>query len=228
MAQEKPNNHKLIWLQVLAANNKKAYSLATAEDLFSFGYFQRSTAREHLVFASRTSSERCIKGSRVTIALKEVPFTLHVYRRLDGLCGVAITDQRYSERVAQTLITKLISGFEKKHGSNWTKVNGDQSFAYPQINDLLKEYQNPNQADKMLAVQQNLDQIKQIMHKNIEDVEFVYANMRYFVMFCLYFIQILERGETLDNLLQKSDDIGQVSKMFHSKAKKNNQCCQLY
>eukprot|EP01083_Nonionella_stella_P252908 870859_1 len=209
MAQPKQvNNHKLIWLQVLACNDKKAHQLVTAEDLYSFGYFQRSTVREHLVFASRTTAERTPKGSRVTISLKEVPYTLHVYRRVDGLTGVAITDQAYSERVAQTLVTKLSSGFEKKFGNQWKKVNRDESFNYPQIKALLLEYANPNQADKMLAVQQNLDQIKHIMHKNIED--------------------ILERGETLDNLLQKSDDIGEVSKMFHSKAKKNNQCCQLY
>jgi len=208
MAQPAKNPHKLIWLQVMSAKDKKAYSLCTAEDLSSFGYFQRSSVREHLVFASRTSSERCPKGSRVTISLKEVPYILHVYRRVDGLVGIAITDQAYSERVAQTLVTKLTSGFEKKFGNNWKKCNKDEPLQYPQINELLKEYSNPNQADKMLAVQQNLDQIKQIMHKNIED--------------------ILERGETLDNLLQKSDDIGEVSKMFHSKAKKNNQCCQLY
>eukprot|EP00483_Globobulimina_turgida_P004615 UN04624 len=208
MAQPKDVNHKLIWLQVMSVKDKKAYSLVTAEDLSSFGYFQRYSVREHLVFASRTSSERCPKGSRVTISLKEVPYILHVYRRVDGLCGIAITDQAYSERVAQTLVTKLTSGFEKKYGNNWKKVNNDEKMSYPQINGLLLEYANPNKADKMLAVQQNLDQIKQIMHKNIED--------------------ILERGETLDNLLQKSDDIGEVSKMFHSKAKKNNQCCQLY
>eukprot|EP00484_Ammonia_sp_Unknown_P014803 CAMPEP_0197072902 /NCGR_PEP_ID=MMETSP1384-20130603/210331_1 /TAXON_ID=29189 /ORGANISM="Ammonia sp." /LENGTH=208 /DNA_ID=CAMNT_0042511723 /DNA_START=93 /DNA_END=719 /DNA_ORIENTATION=+ len=208
MAQPKANPHKLIWLQVMAATDKKAYSLCTAEDLSSFGYFQRSSVREHLVFASRTSAERCPKGSRVTISLKEVPYILHVYRRVDGLCGIAITDQAYSERVAQTLVTKLTAGFEKQFGNNWKKVAQDEVFNYPQINQLLQEYVNPNQADKMMAVQQNLDEIKQIMHKNIED--------------------ILERGETLDNLLQKSDDIGEVSKMFHSKAKKNNQCCQLY
>eukprot|EP00483_Globobulimina_turgida_P000626 UN00626 len=208
MAQPREVNHKLIWLQVMSAKDKKAYSLVTAEDLYSFGYFQRGSVREHLVFASRTSAERCQKGSRVTISLKEVPYILHVYRRVDGLCGIAITDQAYSDRVAQTLVTKLTSGFEKKFGNNWKKVNNDEKMSYPQISALLLEYANPNKADKMLAVQQNLDQIKQIMHKNIED--------------------ILERGETLDNLLQKSDDIGEVSKMFHSKAKKNNQCCQLY
>merc|ERR1712083_63082 len=153
-------------------------------------------------------SERCPKGSRVTISLKEVPYVLHVYRRVDGLTGVAISDQAYPERVAQTLITKLTAGFEKKHGNNWKKTAKDTVLQYPQIESLIKEYANPNKADKMMAVQQNLDEIKGIMHKNLED--------------------ILARGETLDDLLAKSDDIGEVSKMFHSKAKKNNQCCQLY
>ena len=170
MAQPAANQHKLIWLQVLAANNKKAHRLCTSEDLSSFGYFQRSMVREHLIFATRTSSERCEKGSRVKIALKEVPYNLHVYRRVDGLTGVAITDQGYPERVAQTLITKLTSGFEKKYGNNWKKTQKDEAMQYPQIESLRKEYANPNKADKMMAVQQNLDEIKGIMHKNIEDV----------------------------------------------------------
>ena len=181
MAQPKANAHKLIWLQVMSAKDKKAYGLVTAEDLSSFGYFQRSSVREHLVFASRTSAERCQKGSRVTISLKEVPYILHVYRRVDGLTGVAITDQAYSERVAQTLVTKLTSGFEKKFGNQWKKVQKDEVYNYPECQQLLKEYVNPNQADKMLAVQQNLDQIKQIMHKNIEDVKYIKlsANIHY-------------------------------------------------
>mmetsp|Transcript_21604 Transcript_21604/g.34685 ORF Transcript_21604/g.34685 Transcript_21604/m.34685 type:complete len:211 (+) Transcript_21604:56-688(+) len=203
-----PNPHKLIWLQIMSTVDNKAYSLCSAEDLSSFGYFQRSTVREHLVFATRTSSERCPKGSRITISLKEVPYLLHIYRRVDGLCGIAITDQAYSERVAQTLVTKLAAGFEKQFGNQWKKTNADQAYNYAPMQGLLQEYANPNQADKMSAVQQNLEQIQQIMHKNIED--------------------ILARGETLDNLLEKSSDIGEVSKMFHKKAKKNNQCCQLY
>jgi len=133
---------------------------------------------------------------------------LHIHRRVDGLTGVAITDRYYPERVAQTLITKMTTEFERKYGNNWKKAKRDEALQFPQIEALLKEYKNPNQADKMMAVQQNLDEIKEIMHKNIED--------------------ILVRGETLDDLLAKSDDIGEVSKMFHSQAKKNNQCCQLY
>jgi len=97
----------------------------------------------------------------------------------------------------------------KKFTNNeWKKVTKDENFDFPVIAQLLKEYQDPKQADKYMKIQQNLDDIKDIMHKNLEE--------------------ILRRGETLDVLLQKSDDIGEVSKMFHQKAKKNNQCCQWY
>ena len=58
----------------------------------------------------------------------------------------------------------------KKYGNNWKKTNKDETLQFPQIESLLKEYANPNKADKMMAVQQNLDEIKEIMHKNIEDV----------------------------------------------------------
>ena len=208
MAQPAVNQHKLLWLQVLVANNKKVFKLCHAKDLSSFGYFQRSTVEELLVFATRTTSERAANGSRIKIALKEVPFNLHLYRRVDGLIGVAITDQNYPERVAQTLVTKLTSGFERKYESSWKKINQDKALHFPQIDSLMKEYANPNEADKMTALQQTLDEIKEIMHKNIEDM--------------------MERGEKLNELAVKSDDIGNVSQMFLKDTKRMNQCCQLY
>ena len=48
----------------------------------------------------------------------------------------------------------------------------DTPHPFEPIKGFLKEYADPNKADKMSAVQENLDQIKSIMHKNIEDVKF--------------------------------------------------------
>jgi hypothetical protein len=36
---------------------------------------------------------------------------------------------------------------------------------------------------------------------------------------------LLKRGEKLDDLVQKSDELSTQSKMFYKTAKKNNQCC---
>jgi len=200
---------KLIWLQIYSASDKESYSLVLSEDLSAFGYFQRSTVREHLVFASRTSCTRCPQGTRITIALKEVPYKCHCYRKINGLAGIVISDNEYPDRVAHSLVSRVLSEFEKKfQNDTWNKVEKDENFDFPKNAELLQEYQDPKEADKYMKIQQNLDDIKEIMHKNLEE--------------------ILRRGETLDTLLQKSTDIGEVSKMFHQKAKKNNQCCQWY
>jgi synaptobrevin family protein YKT6 len=38
---------------------------------------------------------------------------------------------------------------------------------------------------------------------------------------------ILKRGEAIESLMQKSEDLSQVSYQFYRTAKKNNQCCQM-
>ena len=59
-----------------------------------------------------------------------------------------------------------------------------------------------------MKIESELNSITDIMHKNIE--------------------QLLKRGETLENLMQKSNDLSTVSYDFYKRAKKNNQCCKLY
>jgi hypothetical protein len=39
----------------------------------------------------------------------------HVYVRLDGLAAVAITDKEYPDRVAHTLLQKMLNEFETAH-----------------------------------------------------------------------------------------------------------------
>ena len=142
MAQAKANNHKVVMLGIFAAkdnNNKTAHLLTSEYELSSYNYFMRGQTQQYLTFSARTSAGRCQKGSHISIALKEVTYTIHAYKRVDGLTGVAITDQAYSERVAQTLITKLTAGFEQKYGNSWKKVQKDEVMQYPPISDLLKE-----------------------------------------------------------------------------------------
>lgn len=62
------------------------------------------------------------------------------------------------------------------------------------------------QADKLLKIQKNLDDIKDIMHKNIDEV--------------------LKRGENLDSLMEKSEDLSATSVQFYKKAKSTNACCK--
>ena len=48
----------------------------------------------------------------------------------------------------------------------------------------------------------------EVMHRNIEE--------------------LMKRGETLESLMARSEDLSGVSYDFYKRAKKNNQCCKLY
>ena len=79
---------------------------------------------------------------------------------------------------------------------------------YPNISEFMKTWQNPHEADKIMKVEKELFEVKEIMHQNLND--------------------LLKRGENLETLMAKSKDLGTVSVDFYKKAKKQNQkCCKL-
>ena len=65
--------------------------------------------------------------------------------------------------------------------------------------------QDPNTADSMTKVQNELDETKIILHNTIAAV--------------------LDRGEKLDDLVAKSEGLSMQSKTFYKTAKKTNSCC---
>lgn len=68
------------------------------------------------------------------------------------------------------------------------------------LQSYLVKYQDPKQADTIMRVQAELDETKVVLHKTIESV--------------------LERGEKLDNLVERSNALSAQSKMFYKTAKK--------
>jgi synaptobrevin family protein YKT6 len=80
------------------------------------------------------------------------------------------------------------------------------------LQQYLAKYQNPKQADTIMRVQAELDETKVVLHKTIESV--------------------LERGEKLDNLVERSNALSAQSKMFYKTAKKvslffSHLCCSV-
>lgn len=65
--------------------------------------------------------------------------------------------------------------------------------------------QDPATVDPMTKMQNELDETKIILHSTIAAV--------------------LERGEKLDDLVSKSDNLSLQSKTFYKTAKKTNSCC---
>lgn len=81
---------------------------------------------------------------------------------------------------------------------------------FPQCNldAYLTKFQDPKEADSIMRLQAELDETKIILHTTI-------ANL-------------LKRGEKLDDLVAKSEDLSSQSKLFYKTAKKTTRCCEIF
>ncbi|KAA3459540.1 VAMP-like protein YKT61 [Gossypium australe] len=178
--------------------------LANACDVSHFGFFQRSSVREFIVFVSRTVAKRTPPGQRQSVQHEE--YKVHSYNR-NGLCAIGFMDDHYPVRSAFSLLNQVIDEYQKNFGESWRTAQADSAEPWPYLDNALTKYQDPAEADKLLKIQRELDETKIILHQTIDSV--------------------LARGEKLDSLVEKSSDLSAASQMFYSQAKKTNQCCSI-
>uniref|UniRef100_A0A0B7AK81 Longin domain-containing protein n=1 Tax=Arion vulgaris TaxID=1028688 RepID=A0A0B7AK81_9EUPU len=143
---------------LLKTSQGKGKILTSKNELSSFGYFQRSTVGEFMSFTSKILVERTATASRASV--KEQEYICHVYVRSDNLAGVVIADHEYPQRVAHTLINKVLDEFpEKCPKAQWSSVRENEA-SFPEVEAYLQKYQNPREADAMTKIQSELDETK--------------------------------------------------------------------
>ncbi|KAG8191043.1 hypothetical protein JTE90_029486 [Oedothorax gibbosus] len=195
---------KLFHLAVLYKHPSKAVCLCATSDLTSFGYFQRKSVEEFMNFTSQILVERSQPSTRTSV--KEQAYMCHIYVRGDNLAGALISDHEYPHRVAHTLLNKVLEDFCSKIPS--TAWSGEpNSVAFIGVEKYLLDYQDPRSADSLTRIQDELAETQIILHNTLESV--------------------LQRGEKLDDLVVKSEQLSFQSKTFYKTARKTNACCTI-
>jgi synaptobrevin family protein YKT6 len=179
--------------------------LANAFDLSSFGYFQRGSIREFIIFFCRMLMQRTLAGQRQTIEHEN--YFVHIHLRGDGLGSVAVCDSEYPQRVAYTALSKLMSEFHELHGETWPLLKADTALPFPALDNAIVQYQDPAQADKLTKIHEDLELTKSIVNKTLDSV--------------------LDRGTKLESLVKQSEDLTMQSKLFYQNASDANRCCSL-
>lgn len=156
-----------------------------------------------ITFVSRTIVRRTQLGQRQTVQHED--YFCHVHVRESGLASIAIADKDYPARAAFSVVATVLDEFLEKHGESFRSITQDSTLGDPIAEPALVKYQDPINADKIMKIQKDLDETKIVLHQTIESV--------------------LERGEKLDNLVGKSNDLSVASQMFYKQAKKTNACC---
>jgi len=195
---------KLYSISVLYKAPAKVVTLKAAYDLTSFGYFQRSSIQEFMTFTSQIIVERTNVLTQASI--REQDYMCHVFVRSDKLAGVIVSDHEYPHRVAHNLLKKVLDEFaDQVPSAQWSTTTPDASIQFKVLDVYLSKYQNPREVDAMSKIQADLDETKIILHNTIEAV--------------------LERGEKIDDLVSKSEELSLQSKTFYKTARKTNSCC---
>lgn len=193
---------KLHYIGVIRNEGTPSHELVSEKELSAYSRFTRNNYGEFMTVFAKTVAERTKPGQRQDV--EEQDFTFHAYGRSEGVCGIIISDHAYPGLVAHQLLSKIVDEFlEANPRTSW--VTGQPKIVMPQLKEYIDKYQDPHQADNILKIQKELDETKIVLHKTIESV--------------------LQRGEKIDDLVQKSDGLSSQSKMFYQQAKKQNSCC---
>ena len=174
-------------------------------------FYQRGVASDIIKFNSRTIAGRIPLGNKASISLENNVGKCHCWVTLDGIAATAITDNEYDERAAYTLLNKLIMEFRDQFqptGILDQTLTADHPVQFAQLEVYLREWQNPLEADKLLRIEHELQEVQEVVHQNLQD--------------------LLKRGEAMDELMAKSNDLNQASVGFYKKARKaNSGCCSV-
>ena len=197
---------KIISIHIFSLYQDKPIILSSAFSLSFISIFQRGTMKEFLNFHSRLVIERLSKDTSAQIQLEKG--ICYAIRNSDKIGVTMICDEEYPKRVAIEFLLKIIDDFkifimEKKIDLN--SYIKDTDIKYEYIKNEIEEWQNPATKDNLMKLQEELNDVADIMRKNLDE--------------------FLKREENLESLIIKSNELSETSKNFYIHAKKTNRCC---
>ncbi|GJP37369.1 hypothetical protein CLOM_g21782 [Closterium sp. NIES-68] len=178
--------------------------LGSTMDVSHFSFFERSTAKEFILFACRTISRSAPYNQRQTV--KEREYVVYVVNQ-SGLVVLVVADEAYPRGSGFAVCKKVAEEYMAAEGDQWMSIQQDNKKSVPLLDKLLVQAQDPASVDKIAKVQSEIDETKRAVETTIH--------------------KMLNRGETLENLASMSNDLSVQSKMFVKQAKDINKCCTI-
>ncbi len=172
-------------------------------------------------------------------------YYVHVYMRTDGLCGSITCDAEYPPRVAFSLLTRLLEDFSS-FKPDWVRESRNEAVQWPQLESDIVKYQDPANADQIMKIQRSLDETRDVLHNTIgtlaclsmSSVPCTLRNTVWLTSSSLSLLShnnnttishktdsVLQRGEKLEDLVERSGELSAQSKLFYREAKRANSCC---
>jgi len=120
-----------------------------------------------------------------------------------------ITDTKYPSRVCKEMMLNVLNDFNinYKPKINTTSILKDLNIKNDLIISNIEKYQEASSYCKLEKIKDDIEEIKEVMMNNIEEM--------------------LKRGDKLEDLIKKSNDLSIESKRFLKASQKVNSCCSI-
>ena len=121
-----------------------------------------------------------------------------------------ICDEEYPKRVAIQLLFKIAENFKDFLIRNKIELNNiekDTDVKFDYLKNEIEGWQDPSKSDSITKLKNELNEVQEILKQSLND--------------------LLKRGENLESLMIKSEDLSVTSVNYYKQAKKTNRCCNL-
>ena len=185
--------------------HQKPLLVSEALDLTKWNIFVRNSVKEYMRFITRELASRYSSENYQIFEYQpeniDITFNAHC-KSNTKYCAIIITENDYKQSVAIEVLRKTLFNIEKSIHSDVIKdINVDCG-----LKELLAKYKTGE--DKIDEIQKDLDETKEVMVQNVN--------------------KLLERGEKIEDLINKSEDLSYSSKAFSKRTKELNRwCCQI-
>lgn len=131
-------------------------------------------------------------------------YEFHGYGTQKGYVVLMVTENPFKPKRAQALLTQVSRDFSATIPASQIQTAKEGEIKWPEL-DKFQKQASSGELSNIEKVQKELDETKIVMHKTVESM--------------------LQRGEKLDDLVAKSDQLSSMSKGFYKTAKQQNSCC---
>lgn len=214
MSDKNPN--KILASFVLykrSATGKKPIIFGENFSLDEVWFFARNKVAEGL----RTYAKLFVESASVG----EISSLLHEDKRIliyighDGISSlVVVTDSYESVSTLHQLLYVIIRNFKdtRFYTDSFDKVkNSDDDISNKEVNEMLNklaiEYEKPESVDKIYAITKELEETKKILYDTVDN--------------------LIKRGQLMNDLVYKTEELASLSKDFKVQSKKLNRCCSI-
>ena len=165
----------------------------------------KKTIEETCRFLAKTLAVYCQPAS-MTSAEHE-GMLINVLHRADHLVCAVFTDVDDPKRVSYALCARATEHFAGKYGTRWTNAAKDSQIEFKELKGIVKEFQNPSAHDNIARAIEATNATTEVITQTLS--------------------RIIIRGETLQDIVEKTEELSAKAKIFYKESKKKK-CCEIF